>query len=260
VSDSFQSLQAVVDQFAAWQQRFRETSDRRAIFLTLYQIVSEAIQARVAAKGFEDPEWVQRYGVAFANFYRQALEDYDAGRMAEVPKAWRLCFDTAKAGTNLVLQDVLLGINAHVNNDLALALDTVSIDPDRESRYRDHAAVNAVLGSVTELATQRLAALYAPGFTSLDECAGQLDEMLSGFSLQVARESAWETAVALANARRDTERALVKTMNSSRAAVLAKVLLAPSLDPVAMAACRRIEAGPQWLAVLADWHRTKESG
>jgi hypothetical protein len=258
--DSFAALDAVVDRFAEWERRFRETGDRRAIFLTLYRIVSSEMQARVDAGAFEDNDWVRRYAVTFANLYREALESYEAGRMAQVPKAWRLCFDAAKAGTGLVLQDMLLGVNAHVNNDLALALDTISIGPDRGARYRDHAAVNAVLGSVTERATERLAALYAPGFTSLDECAGQLDEMLSGFSLQVARESAWEGAVALANARVDVERSLVKTMISSRAAVIAKLLLAPSIDPVAMAACRRIESGPEWLTMLAELHRSKESG
>jgi Tfp pilus assembly PilM family ATPase len=82
------------------------------------------------------------------------------------PRAWRLCFDAAISGRSLVLQDMLLGVNAHVNNDLPLALDRVSIDPDRDARRRDHEAVNAVLASVTERATERLAALYAAGFTA----------------------------------------------------------------------------------------------
>lgn len=37
-----------------------------------------------------------------------------------------------------------------------------------------HSAVNEVLGAVTERATERLAALYAPGLTGMDDCAGQL--------------------------------------------------------------------------------------
>ena len=32
-------------------------------------------------------------------------------------------------------------------------------------------------------------------------------------------------------------------------------LLAPALDPVAMAAGRRIEAAPEWLTMLADLRR-----
>jgi hypothetical protein len=256
MSQSFQTLDDIVDGLAEREQRFRQAGDRRAVFATLYGIVSAEIRARIAAGAFIDNAWVHRYAVTFANFYRQALDDYDAGR--PVAKAWRLCFDAARGRQGLVLQDMLLGINAHVNNDLPQALHVVTIDPNRDARYRDHAAVNAVLGSVTELATTRLAALYAPGFTSLDECAGRLDEILSAFSLQVARESAWEGAVALANARVAAESTLVTTMIGARAGVVARLLLAPTADPILMTACRRLEAGPQWLTVLAELHRMKD--
>ncbi len=250
MSTPFQTLDDVVDGFGHLEQGFRAATDRRSVFLTLYGIVSAEMRDRVRAGAFEDNEWVHRYAVAFANLYRTALDDYTAGNLPAVPKAWRLCFDTAQRRDGLVLQDMLLGVNAHVNNDLALALASISIDADREARYRDHAAVNAVLGSVTERATQRLTALYAPGFKSMDDCAGQIDELLSGFSLQIARESAWEGAVALTNARGPRERALVGTLISSRAAVVARLLLASTLSPIVRDACRRLEAGPQWLAAL----------
>ena len=256
---AFRTLDDVAESLRALEQRYRAEGDRRAVFATLYGIVSSEMKAQIAAGAFADPEWVGRYAVTFASLYRKAITAYDDGPSTDIAKAWRLGFDAGRAGTTLVLQDMLLGINAHVNNDLPFALDAISIGPDREQRYRDHAAVNAVLGSVVERATQRLAALYAPGFTSLDECAGQLDEILSAFSLQIARESAWEGAVSLANARNPTERRLVTTLIGSRAAVIARLLLAPSHHAPAIAACRRIEAGPRWLAVLAEVHRALRS-
>lgn len=247
---SFSTLDDVVDGFSGWEERFRQQNDRRAIFLTLYGIVSAEMRARVAEGAFTDNAWVKRYAVAFANLYRTALEDYDAGRMDAVPKAWRLCFDAAKAGRGLVLQDMFLGVNAHVNNDLPSALSSVSIDPDRPGRYRDHAAVNAVLGSVTERATQRIAALYAPGVTLLDDCAGQLDEMASMFSLEVARESAWEAAVSLANARTSFEKRLATTLIGSRAAVVARLLIAPTAHASFMTTCRRLEQSTDLIALI----------
>jgi len=237
------TLDDVVTDLAVRERGFRDRQDRRSVFLTLYGVVSSEMRDRVARGAFEDPAWVHRYAVAFANLYREALEAYDGGRVEAVPKAWRLCFDAARSAAGLVLQDMLLGVNAHVNHDLPLALTQVSIDPDRELRRRDHNAVNAVLASVTERATERLAALYAPGFTSMDECAGALDEIASAFSLQVARESAWESAVALANARNAVERALATTLISARAAVMARLLLAPSRHPAIVSACRRLEQG-----------------
>jgi hypothetical protein len=251
MSEAYRTLDEVVEGLASWERRFRERGDRRAVFATLYGIVSAEMRSRVAQGAFSDPEWVHRYAVAFANLYRDALEHDEHGRTTVVPKAWRLCFDAARTGTGLVLQDLLLGVNAHVNNDLPVALSNVSIEPDRAARYRDHTAVNAVLGAVTERATQRIAALYAPGVSMLDDCAGQLDELLSLFSLDIARESAWESAVSLANARSALERRLAATLIGSRAAVMARLLLAPTAHPRVLDACRRLEQGTDMLALLA---------
>ena len=252
----YETIDHVVDGLADLEQRFRTRQDRRAIFLSLYGVVSAEIRTHIRRGAFLDPAWTHRYAVAFANLYRDALDAYDGGRTAAVPKAWRLCFDAARAGSGLVLQDMLLGVNAHVNNDLPLALHRTAIDPERDRRRRDHDAVNAVLGAVTERATARLAALYAPGFTAMDECAGGLDEMMSLFSLEVARESAWESAVSLANARTDLERGLASRLIAARAAVVARLLIAPARHGAFTAACRRLEAGPGWLRLAADVRST----
>jgi hypothetical protein len=247
----YRTLDDVVLGLSRLEAELRERKDRRCIFLTLYRVVSTEMKRQVAAGAFEDPEWVHRYAVGFANLYREAFEAYESGQRNNVPRSWRLGFDAAVSGRTLVLQDVFLGVNAHVNHDLAYALFSVSIDPDRAKRYRDHSAVNRVLGSVTERATAQLASLYAPGLTALDDCAGELDEMLSLFSLEVARESAWESALGLANARGEIERGVVMKLVGSRAAVMARLLLAPSLSPTAMSVCNRLEQGTPWLTLLA---------
>src|SRR5215467_16058640 len=99
MSQPFRTLDDVVNGLAAFEKDFRDANDRRAVFLTLYGVVSTEMRARVAARAFSDNDWVHRYAVAFANFYRQALDDYEAGRVEAVPRAWRLCFDTARAGS-----------------------------------------------------------------------------------------------------------------------------------------------------------------
>jgi len=251
----YRTLDDVVVGFSSLEQHFRAGQDRRSIFLTLYGVVSAEMRDRLASGTFADEVWVERYAVAFANLYREALEAYEAGRMAEVPRAWRRCFDTAATGNNLVLQDVLLGVNAHVNNDLAFALDRVSVSPDRESRRHDHNAVNQVLSGVTERATQRLASLYAPGISTMDATAGDLDELVSRMSLDTARDTAWESAVALADARGPVERGLAAARVSSRASLMARLLLAPSRKPTLIATCRRLEQESNWLTLLHELGR-----
>jgi hypothetical protein len=252
MSTPYRTLDDVVNGLGALEARLRATGDRRAIFLTLYGVVSAEMRDRVETRSFEDNDWVRRYAVAFGNLYREAQEAYDAGSLQNLAKAWRLCFDAAKAGTGLVLTDMLLGVNAHVNHDLPYALNGISIEPDRQKRYRDHSAVNAVLGSVVERATRRIATLYAPGLAGLDRAAGDIDEMLSAFSLEVARESAWESAVSLANARGDGERHRVMSLIGIRAATVARLLRTPSLNPPLIAACRHLERGSGWMTMLVD--------
>lgn len=243
---AYATLDDVVADLAALEARFRARQDRRCIFVTLYSVVSAEMRDRVARGAFADSAWVHRYAVTFAGLYREALDAWEQGRTAAVPRAWRLAFEGAAAGSGLVLQDMLLGVNAHVNHDLPAALERVSIDPDRRRRRLDHDAVNAVLAGVTERATERIAALYAPGLTGLDACAGELDELLSLFSLEIARDSAWESAVSLVNARDGLERALAARLIGSRAAVMGRLLLAPSRSQAFMAACRRLEQGLSW--------------
>jgi hypothetical protein len=246
----YQTLDDVVAGLSALEAGYREQRDRRAIFATLYGVVSAEVRERVRRGGFEDPAWVHRYAVSFANLYRAALLAWDGGRFTDLPKAWRLAFEAGAGDRGFILQHLLLGINAHVNHDLPYAIDGIGIGADRASRYRDHAAVNEVLASVTERATARIASLYAPGLTAADDCAGQIDEMLSLFSLRVARDSAWESSIALANATSPLERALSMTLIGSRAAAMARLLLSPSVNPAFVAACRRVEAGTSWLALV----------
>jgi len=252
MSTPYGSLDDVVSGLAALEARYRAENDRRAIFLTLYGVVTAEMRDRVAEGRFEDNKWVHRYAVAFANLYRQALLDADAGNVHKVAKAWRLCFDAAKAGSGLVLTDMFLGVNAHVNHDLPYALNGISIEPDRERRYRDHCAVNAVLGAVTERATQQISKFYAPGLAGIDAAAGDLDEVMSAFSLEVARESAWDAAVSLANARHYFDRHRAMGLIGIRAAAVARLLLLPSRDQRLVAACRHVERGGGWMAFLAN--------
>src|SRR5262252_7655981 len=251
IGPEYRTLDDVVDGLQSLERWFTAMRDRRSVFVTVYGMMSREMRQRLEARFFLDNEWVTRYLVAFASHYRRALIAFETGDRAGLPRSWRIAFETARAGVGLALQDLLLGVNAHVNHDLALGLDEVGLDPDRERRHQDHTSVNQVLEAITDAVQKRICDLYAPGLASLDRAAGSLDELTSNFSLVVARESAWETAVALANARTAREREAVRRALDFRAGVVAKLLVAGNLDPVLVRACRQIEAGAPlgaWLA------------
>jgi hypothetical protein len=198
------------------------------VFLSTYQRTTEAVGARVEGVFFEDPEWVERWDVAFANLYLTALDaeladgdledaDLEDAELADamlpgtrlpdaalangdrVPRPWRLAF--AASPDLPPLRHVLLGINAHVNYDLPQALLAVISDEDfsdrrvMDRRRRDHERIDAVLAS-------RVAAedgeLTATGRTTiLDRLLTPLNRLGSRRFLREARQKVWHNTLEL---------------------------------------------------------------
>jgi hypothetical protein len=100
--------------------------------------------------GFADNAWLERWDLAFADLYLDALAADRAGRPVSAP--WRIAFDATRDRPELPpLRHVLLGMNAHINYDLPQALIAV-IAPNEfddftllRRRAADHRHVDDVL-------------------------------------------------------------------------------------------------------------------
>lgn len=217
--------------------------DRRSVFLAMYVRTTEEIEARIAAGEFLDSAWTGRYLVAFADLYRRAFSDYERGARFRVPPAWLAAFDASRRGDALVLQELLLGMNAHVNADLALALYGTRIDPDRENKYLDHLWINDILQSIFDEQLALISALYAPGLANLPTAVTDLSEGAFFFSLRTGRENAWRHAEQLTAARSEWERMLIRGWLQTEAAGVAAGVLAPALSPALMETLRGLERG-----------------
>lgn len=224
----YETLEQILAAFRGIEETLYAEKDRRGVFTSAYLSMTLEIASRVGEQQYNDPEWVRRYAVAFANLYRVAFLAFVKGDLDAVPEPWRISFETSMEGSNLLLQDVLLGVNAHINHDLALALVEVSIDPGREARREDHFAVNEAIRHATDAVQERIGELYAPGFGILDRLLGSFDERTANFSIEKARLNAWTSAISLANAADDAERAAVKQSISDSASVFARLILLPT--------------------------------
>jgi hypothetical protein len=127
------------------------TARHRAPFLGAYLRTTEAVGSALRAGLFEDAAWVERWDVAFAEFYLAAHDADLSGDLGAVTRPWRLAFS---APAELpALRHVLLGINAHVNYDLPQAMLAVIgpqdfTEPDLLARRRrDHERIDTVLAS-----------------------------------------------------------------------------------------------------------------
>ncbi|MEF8841209.1 MAG: DUF5995 family protein [Haloarculaceae archaeon] len=178
-------------------EAFDARDDRRSMFLTVYSRVTGAVGGRVDRGDFADPDWVADYLVAFANLYREAVHDFEVGNLDALADPWQLAFEAAEQEGYHALQHVALGINAHINYDLALALHEVGVEPNRARKRADHGAVTEVLRRLVDENQETLAEKYDPGIAAIDELLGRLDELFSILTIDECRDSAWRTAVAL---------------------------------------------------------------
>jgi Family of unknown function (DUF5995) len=194
----------IADVLAAMQHRLDTMPAERgeqARFLGTYRRTTEAVGSAVAAGDFEDPSWVEHWDVAFARFYLDALDADLTG--ARVPRPWRLAFDAPTTASPLV--HVLLGINAHINNDLPRALLAVISDDDFASpsvlarRRRDHERIDAVLAS--RVAAEDRALGEASVRSLLDRVLRPANRWSSQRFLREARHKVWHNTAELQQAR-----------------------------------------------------------
>jgi Family of unknown function (DUF5995) len=177
-----------------------EVAHRRA-FLGTYMRTTEAVGAAVDGGSFEDPDWVERWDVVFAELYLKAHDADMAGDAGGVPRPWRLAFE---APPDLpALRHILLGINAHVNYDLPQAMLAVISVSDFDDpvligrRKRDHERIDKVLAGRVGAEEDNLSADQ----TRLDKILAPLNRLGSKRFLREARQKVWHNVGELHAAR-----------------------------------------------------------
>jgi hypothetical protein len=223
VSAPYSDADAVRRGLDALLAAFEAREDRRAVFLGIYARMTAAVGRQIERGAFADPEWVGEYLVAFANRYRVAVRDFEAGDADALADPWLLAFEAAEPGDSLVLQDAMLGVNAHINYDLALALDDVGVGTDRAGKYADHCAIIDVIAGLVDEAQDALADRDADGLATLDSSLGRVDEWLTVATIDECRDSAWRTAVAM-DSRFRTRRRVARWLNDRTATSAAHLI------------------------------------
>lgn len=95
------------------------------------------------------------------------------------------------------MQHLLLAINAHINLDLGIAAARTGPGEQLGDLKSDFDKVNQILSSMVEEVERGLARIW-PLLGLLDRVAGNIDETIINFSIEKARDQAWELARRLA--------------------------------------------------------------
>ncbi|MFZ5814229.1 MAG: DUF5995 family protein [Bacillota bacterium] len=213
IADSMRSL---IGQMEKQLRRFDETGDHRAAFLRVYTHMSRRVLRRMEAPAFFlDPAWIERVAIRFAQMYFDALHAFDQGR--PTPPAWRLAFETAAGRRAFLLEDVVLGVNAHINSDLPQVLAAILREegdwghPGRMLRRRfDHDQINRILAEIIQAVEGEVADHDGRLVRYLGWAMGRLDEILAALGLKRFRDDTWREAEFLLAADSEEERAEVR--------------------------------------------------
>jgi hypothetical protein len=218
-------IEELIEAMAALLESLRATGDQRQHFHAAYQRTTIAVAEELRRGGFTDAGWVERWDVAFANLYLDALQAALAGRRPARP--WDIAFN---APAELPpLRHVLLGMNAHINYDLPQALLTVITDEQFDDaallarRESDHRAIDNVLASRVAAEDDELARISGPG-SPLDRLLRPFNRLGTQRFLREAREKVWANAVVLNRARRqgpDTYATVLRQLEELSAAKVA---------------------------------------
>ena len=164
---------------------------RLGLFAALYRRVTVEVKGRIDKDGFADPERMERLDTAFANRY---LVAYARHRRGERPsRAWAAAFAARGDDGLVVLQHLLLGMNAHILLDLGVTTAEVARRHGDDGLRHDFDAINGVLADLVDEIQDEVGHGSA-ALRALDRMGGRLDEAVLGFGLARARRRAWRHA------------------------------------------------------------------
>ena len=173
----------------------RTNHSRLGYFAALYRKVTVRVKEGIASGFFDDGERMERLDVVFANRYLEAFERFQRNKV--LTRSWKVAFDASKAWWPIVLQHLLLGMNAHINLDLGIAAARTSPGDAVHRLKNDFMKINEILASLVDGVQRELAEIW-PVLALLDRVGGRTDEALLNFSMEKARDCAWGVAEILA--------------------------------------------------------------
>jgi hypothetical protein len=175
----------------------RTAGSSNGFFAAMYRTVT--LRTRDATRDggfFDDDRRMANLAVVFADRYLDAYRAYrDAGEPTET---WRVTFDIGDQSTRrMIVQHLLLGMNAHINLDLGIAAAEVAPGDGLRSMYRDFLRINEVLFQMVDGLQDGLSGV-SPRMQLVDRLGGRWDEAFMRFGIRAARDLAWRLAERLA--------------------------------------------------------------
>ncbi len=183
-----QTINEVIAELESILADAKNTNSSAGYFTALYHKVTCRVRDGILKGEFEDNARMERLDVLFANRYLAAYEQW---KNQQRPTAsWVAAFDGVKKRSTIVLQHLLLGINAHINLDLGIAAVETMKGGTFSDIQKDFNAINTLLAALVYEVIHDLNRV-SPLLSLLGLHATNNNQMLIEFTLSNARDGAW---------------------------------------------------------------------
>ena len=188
IDDAVSALDTIV-------QQSYDNASRLGYFAALYRRVTRAVRDGLNQGRFQNGPLLEKLDVTFASRYLDALATYQAGGTAT--RSWMLAFQGCEDGSLLILQQLLSGMNAHINLDLGIASAQVSPGNQLPQLKPDFDQINTLLATLVGAVEAEIASV-SPLIGDLEKIGLRTETSVVNFSMQAARDHAWFVAQRLA--------------------------------------------------------------
>lgn len=161
------------------------------LFAILYREVTVRVKEGIQNGSFQNGERMEKLDVIFANRYLKAYYEYQAKEKPS--ECWGFAFEQADKFWPIVLQHLLLGMNAHINLDLGIASAEICTVEDIKDLQADFDKINAILSNLVGGVEKCLIKIW-PTLTWILKFTGKIDTFFIDFSMETARNGAWKFA------------------------------------------------------------------
>ena len=167
--------------------------NRVAAFNSLYYTITDRVATALRGTGVTEPNFLETLDVEFARRYFHALrlwgQDDDS-----TPDAWEVLFRRGQDQRVSRLTAAMLGVNAHINFDLAMALIATweRLGPPGRHIHPDYRLINKIFYQEIPSLRRRYS---TPWQLDIDAICGNLDDWGQRVLVLSTRAMAWEQAV-----------------------------------------------------------------
>ena len=198
---------------------------RMGYFATLYQRMTIAVKQAIIANEFQDGKRMEQLDIIFASRYFEAWNCYINHQNCS--HAWQTAFKATDDPNLIVLQHLLLGINTHINLDLAIAAADCCPGDTIYNLQTDFIKINDIIEAQSQLVQNSLTNIWPP-LKLFADISNHREKAVLNFSIETARKCSWANAIVLANIAGDERLGHISQIDSM-VVDLARQIISPGV-------------------------------